>query len=71
MISPRKGGGGGSSFEGGEPFITLSGPDSICVRAAFATPGYNQTQNWARSGNQCFMYYMYMYMYVHKPYSVV
>ena len=52
MTSPRKGGGGGSLlFEGGEPFVTLSGPDSICVRAAFATPGYNQMQNWARSGN--------------------
>ena len=55
MTSPRKGGGGGggvgSSFEGGEPFITLSGPDSICVRATFATLGYSQTKNWARSGN--------------------
>ena len=55
MTSPRKG--GGSSFEGGEPFVTLSGPDSICVRAAFATPSFNQVQNWGRSG-------MYMYYYI-------
>ena len=62
MTSPRKGGGGGGSpFDGGEPFVTLSGPDSICVRATFTTPGYNQTQNWARSGNQCFVYTTCMY----------
>ena len=51
MTSPRK-----SSEGGGEPFITLSGPDSICVRAVFATSGYSQLNKWGRSGNaqSCF-----------------
>ena len=55
MTSPRKLSG---SFEGGEPFITLSGPDTICVKASFATPGYNKVQKWGRSG-----LYMYVYIY--------